>query len=148
MPKGAQKGQHRNPHGRPKGTKNKTVTERERLAFKAMYSAAARKAMGQKLAREVLAECMIKWWTIADKAYEKGDPDEAKEYSILAMDAATRLAPYESPRLQSITIHKPDPFAAMPEHQLWAELRKRAEDIGLTLPQEPVLIEGVANDKG
>ena len=148
MPKGAQKGEHRNPNGRVKGSKNKAVIERERLAFKAMYSASARKAMGQKMAREVLAECMIKWWTIADKAYEKGDPDEAKEYSILAMDAATRLAPYESPRLQSITIHKPDPYAAMGEAQLWAELRQRAQDIGLVLPVEPVLIEGVANKQG
>jgi hypothetical protein len=142
------KGEIRNPKGRGADTKNKISIERERIAFKGMFSAANRKAMGQKLAREVMAEIMHRWWTIADKAYAKGDEDEAKAFSILALDAAAKLAPYESPRLQSITIHKPDPFAAMGEHQLWAELRQRAADIGLTLPAEPVLIEGVANKQG
>jgi hypothetical protein len=140
MPR-AQKGEVRNPKGRARGIKNKLTIERERLAMAAMRSAAKRKAMGQMLAREVLSEAMIVMWEMAKKAWKNQDEERAAEYTVRAADIASKLIGYESPKLQSVTVHRADPYAEMTEHQLWDELRQRARDIGLVMPETPVLIE-------
>lgn len=142
----AKKGEVRNPKGRTPGTKNKIVLERERLALEAMRSASKRKAMGALMAREILAWGMMRFYHYAEEAEKHQDEKRAKEYTALAVDAADKLAPYESPRLQSITVHKVDPFDAMSDQQLYLELKRRAREIGLALPDEPKLIEGVVQN--
>jgi len=142
------KGETRNPHGKPKGTKNKITIERERLAMEAMRSASSRKAMGLLLAREVLAEAMMATWGMAEECWKNKDEKRAMEFTVVAADIAAKLAPYESPRLESITVHKADPYAEMTDQQLYSELCRRAEDIGLVMPSTPKLIEGVAVANG
>lgn len=142
MPR-AQKGEVRNPNGRSRGTKNKATVERERLALDAMRSASQRKAMGQLLAREVLGEAMMATWGMAAKCWENRDEKRAMEFTVVAADIAAKLAPYESPRLESVTVHRADPFEAMTDVQVYEELKRRAADIGLVVPPKmPVLLEG------
>jgi len=140
MPR-AQKGEVRNPKGRTPGIKNKSTLERERLAMEAMRSAAKRKAMGAKLAGEVLAEAMMRMWDMAEAAWKNQDEHRATDYTMKASDIAAKLIGYESPKLESVTAHRAAPYAEMTEHQLWDELRHRARDIGLVMPETPVLIE-------
>lgn len=96
------------------------------------------------LAREVLAECMNALWTEAKISMIKDHKQNAYVYIMAAADVASKLAPYESPRLQSITVHRADPFAAMSDEQLWQELQVRAKDANILLPPKPVLIEAQA----
>lgn len=144
-PRGTPKGEVRNPNGKPKGTKNKLTVEREQLALDAMRSAANRKSMGLLLAREVLAEAMMATWGMAEECWKNKDEKRAMEFTVVAADIAAKLAPYESPRLQSILVHKADPYSEMTDAQLYAELCQRAREIGVSMPEAPRLIEGVQN---
>lgn len=145
--KGTPKGEIRNPNGRPRGTKNKVTLERERLALEAMRSASKRKAMGEMLAREVLAWGMMRFYDVAEAAWANQDEARAKELTILAGDFAFKLAPYESPRLMSVQHHQADPYAEMTDMQLWSELRARAHALGLVMPEMPKLIDAVVESE-
>lgn len=144
-PGAAKKGEVRNPKGRTPGTKNKATLEREELAKRALESASFRKSIGEKLAREVLAEAMMRLWSLSEQAWKDGDIKLSLEYTNTAVAYADKLAPYESPRLQSIAVHRADPFEAMSDDQLWSEYRKRAAAIGFATPERmPVLLNGTA----
>lgn len=145
MPR-VQKGEVRNPNGRVRGTKNKATLERERLALAAMRSASNRKAMGQLMAREVLADAMMATWGMAEECWKNKDEARALQFTVVAADIAAKLAPYESPRLESVTIHKADPYSEMTDAQLYDEMKRRAEAIGLSVPEMPKLVEATVVD--
>lgn len=131
---------------------------REILAARSMMSAAQRRAMGNKLAREVLAENMTAAHSLTEQCW-KDMMDETlpidkrmelraewRSLVALAADIAAKLAPYESPRLQSITVRRDDPYAAMTDAQLYTEMCRRAEALGVKLPAKPKLVNGTILD--
>ena len=137
-------GQSGNPRGRPKGSKNKRTrpSELERLAIEAMTSGNARKAMGQKLAREVLAEAMMALWAKAEE--RRDDPAreaEWRSYMMAAVEVAAKLAPNESPRLEAVTVQQADPFDHLTDQELYDDLCQRARELGMPAPRNPLLIE-------
>lgn len=102
---------------RPTGSKNKAVIERERVAAEiAARTVADARTTGKKLAKEVLEEFMHAFAAVASRnqptSAQEVPNDTFEKYAILAVDCATRLAKYQSPTFQSVTIAPPpDPAA-------------------------------------
>jgi len=149
----------RNRGGRPPGAKNKSTLERERReqlererlalldgakADQAEQALVAAQARGVKLAKDVIQDFMRLFAGMA-ATYQPLPPgqeippgkivDEGKfeKYAALAVDAAARLAPFESPRYSAVLVGSsvvnrvevtggmPDDFAApagVPTHAL------------------------------
>ena len=132
--------------GRPAGAKNKTTIERERTiqlarerlaALDAARADAASQEMvrtqtaGVKLAKDVLEEFMRLFASMAARhqplppgmAIPPGrEPDDAKfeKYAGMAVEAASRLAPFQSPRFSAVmvgatTINKVEVTGGMPD---------------------------------
>jgi len=139
---------------RPVGSKNRKTRVLEILGAKSMRDAASRKALGQKLAREVLADYMMSVQAITVQCWHDMMADnldieqrtalraEWRRMATLGANIAAQLAPYESPRLQSITVRREDPYAAMTDLELYAEMRRRADILGVKLPEKPKLVAG------
>lgn len=135
--------------GRPKGSRNKLTIERERMAIEALKRV-REGPIPARLAKDMLSEignamhnyAMDKW----------NDPKIKKEDAMPAMLAAADilryLAPYQSPRMQSVTVHRVDPYDGMSDDQLYSELCRRAQMLGVKLPSRPKLITGkvIEND--
>lgn len=114
--KGAPKG-HRY-GGRVKGTPNKATIERALIAKRIMEEQGTKP--GRKLAREVLDDFMHLFMGMAaiHQPLPQGvaagpgqQPDEGKflTFAGLAMTAAEKLAPYQSPRLKAVMISQETP---------------------------------------
>jgi|SRR6185295_3792970 len=82
--------------GRPKGSINKIS-----LAKAEAIAAQVHKA-GRKLAKEVLAEAM--YFFLDRAATNKGSADKARQDMLDAADIAKALAPFQTPRLASVTV--------------------------------------------
>ena len=132
------------PRGRERGSKNVATVERELLAKRAVAAAASRKAVGQKLAREVLAEAMMKLWGLAEQFFAEGKLEAWREHMLASVDVAHKLIPYESPRLENVTVHKADPFAAMSNEQLVRELIAAGHKLGIDV-RPPKLIQAIVS---
>lgn len=138
----------------PRGP-NKLTLERRRLALRAMEEASTKATrpgglarMRQQLAREVLADMMMALVEMAQKAQAEFAEAKIKWADYLSIvkataDVAGMLAPYESPRLQSVTVTRSDPWDTMTDQELYQELRKRAAALKIAPPPAPMSI-GVA----
>jgi hypothetical protein len=112
---GAKPGERRG--GRQRGTPNKTTIERQRVTAEiAARTVADARVAGKKLAKEVLEEFMFLFADMA--AYYKPalptappneNANEGKfgEYARLTVDAAHKLAPYQSPTFRAIVVAPP-----------------------------------------
>lgn len=131
MPRGSAPGERRG--GRRPGSKNKKGSERELIAaaiVEKVKAGTASKAEIQeramiaareiqraneqrsKLAKEYLEEFVIVLYSMAAR-YQAGgkQPNEEKykEWLKLAIDCATKLAPYQSPTFRAIVVAPPPP---------------------------------------
>jgi hypothetical protein len=131
MPKPTEKGYG----GRKKGSKNKATIQRETIMARVTTAAMpdSRSLSSKKLAKEVLEEAMIEYGRRAayhammmeelpppeangeggegEKQTEQPVIDHAEEYlkfKRLEVDAADRLAPYQSPKFLAQAIFSPD----------------------------------------
>lgn len=117
MPRGAKPGERRG--GRAKGTKNKAILERDRIAAEiAARTVADARVAGKKLAKDVLEDFMLLFAGMAahhQPAPPTGAPnayaneEKFNEYAQLAVSCAHKLAPYQSPTFQAIMIAPPPP---------------------------------------
>ncbi len=97
---------------RQRGARNKAVIERERIAAEiAARTVADARTSGKKLAKEILEEFMFLFTNVA-AGHQPASPQDVpsdvfKEYATLAVDTARKLAPFQSPTFQAITIAPP-----------------------------------------
>lgn len=104
------------PGGRKRGSRNKAVIERERIAAEiAARTVADAKISGKKLAKEVLDDFMHLFAGMAahHQPIPKGqpippgrDPDRAmfEKYAQMAVSCAADLAKYQSPTFKAVQI--------------------------------------------
>lgn len=114
--------------GRPKGAKNKTTIERNRIAAEiAARTVIDAKTTGKKLAKEVLDDLMHLFVGMAAHHQPTppgappvagARPDEARfeKYARLALETARALASYQSPTFRAIVV-APAPDANQPEQR-------------------------------
>lgn len=124
MPRGSKPGERRG--GRKPGVPNKVTLFRE------AETVAKQHASGMKLGKEIMQEAANYFLNLAAKYQIIGDtPDEKKfhEYLKTAALIAKDLAPYESPRLATITVSRtPLDLSRLSDVELakLRELRERA----------------------
>jgi hypothetical protein len=110
--------------GRAKGTPNKSETEKKILAERAAAAMSGRSS-SRMLGKEVLEEYMMLFRGMSGYFQPLlGQPKEAKpqasieqfeKWAKLAVEAATRLAPYQSPTYRSIMVMQPEtPLGSAP----------------------------------
>ena len=85
--------------GRKKGSLNKATIERALMAEREVANA---NEIRQKLAKDHLEELVNFYARMAIST-----PDEVEKWSKLRMEAASRLAPYQSPKLGVVMIQPP-----------------------------------------
>jgi hypothetical protein len=113
MPNGVRPGERRG--GRKKGTPNKATRERALLAKRVLEEQQGKP--GRKLARKVLDEFMHLFMGMAavhqplpfnGLPAPGQQPNEEKflQFATLAIAAAEKLAPYQSPRLKAVMVHQ------------------------------------------
>ena len=100
MPRGSKPGENRG-GGRRKGSKNKATIEKE-LAAAMPRDALTLTGQASRLAKDVLADCMGHMLILADKY--KAEEDKFVHYTRMAQAFACDLAPYQSPRLQTLKV--------------------------------------------
>lgn len=146
MPRGGK----RDGAGRPKGTQNKVDREKSILAQYERAAAATGEAR-KKLCKEIMAEHANYFHALA-AVYQPLNPDgtirpdgdwgKFVQFATLAVDAASKGAPYESPRYAAIAVVQAPPSSR--DAQL-AELSPRERldtllrDIDKRLRQGPVI---------
>jgi hypothetical protein len=108
MPAGAKPGERRG--GRAKGQQNKATIEQALIAEQVLKRASME---GKKLGKEVLEEFM---GIFAELAYhfkpainnepinEKSDENQFCKYAQLAVEAAAKLTPYQSPTFRAVVV--------------------------------------------
>ena len=99
MPRGSKPGEHRG--GRKKGAKNKSTIEKEIMA-KMPLSSLTLTGHASRLAKDVLADCMGHMLMLAEKYH--ANEDKFVHYIRLAQAFASGLAPYQSPKLQTLRV--------------------------------------------
>ena len=127
MPRGAKPGERRG--GRGKGTLNKATLEsleRERIRSQIDVATAGAErtitqaqAIGRKLAKDRLEELTEIFIGAAayfqprssaiGEANQNADWDKFEKWGRLAMDCASKLAPYQSPTFRAIMVSAPPP---------------------------------------
>ena len=118
--------------GRKKGSLNKATIERALMAEREVANANETR---QKLAKDHLEE-LVNFY--ARMAISK--PDEVEKWSKLRMEAASRLAPYQSPKLGVVMIQPPseqDRLAQMTDEELIAALNSKADALGIEITIKP-----------
>ncbi len=143
MPRGSRPGENRG-GGRKKGSKNKATIEKELIA-QMLLSSLTLTGHASRLAKDVLADCMGRMLELAEK-YRK-DEEKFIRFTTLAQSFACDLAPFQSPRLQTLKV------GGDRDNPLQIQEGETAETIRLELEQmmretglvPTKLIEGVAN---
>jgi hypothetical protein len=108
----------KHPGGRPPGSRNKATIEREEKARIAeqMLTGGRPDRLGKDILRDFME--LFAGMAAAHQPLPPGvvglqgrEPDEAKfeKYARLAMEAAARLAPYQSPTFRAIMMTPPPP---------------------------------------
>ena len=118
--------------GRKKGSLNKATIERALMAEREVANANETR---QKLAKDHLEE-LVNFY--ARMAISK--PDEVEKWSKLRIEAASRLAPYQSPKLGVVMIQPPseqDRLAQMTDEELIAALNSKADALGIEITIKP-----------
>jgi len=101
MPRGSAPGEHRG--GRKAGVPNKTSLSKSAEIYE------ERKRSGRPIAVDLMSQTMTHYWNLAAKHRVGGpEPDELKfdHYLGKCGNVAKDLAPYETPKLQTITMRE------------------------------------------
>ena len=119
MPRGSQPGERRG--GRQKGTPNRRTTILRDLALDG----------NRRLAIDHMAE-VLEFYTqqVTD------DPEQREHWERCRLEAATRLAKYQSPQLQAIAVQqetRQTKLARMSDAELFERLQARAAAVGFTI---------------
>jgi hypothetical protein len=118
--------------GRKKGSLNKATIERALMAEREIATASETR---QKLAKDHLEELVDFYARMSIS-----EPDEVEKWSKLRMEAASRLAPYQSPKLGVVMIEPPseqDRLAQMTDEELIAALNSKADALGVEITIKP-----------
>ena len=136
MPRGSQPGERRG--GRQKGTPNRRTTILRELALDG----------NRRLAIDHMAE-VLEYYTqkVAD------DPEQREHGQRCRLEAAARLAKYQSPQLQAIAVQqetRKTELARMSDEELFEELRAQGAKYGFTIERirpQLMLVEGSKQDE-
>lgn len=142
MPSGSKPGEHRG--GRRKGSKNKATIEKELAASMPLITLTLT-GHASRLAKDVLADCMGHMLMLAEK--HRADEEKFVHYRRLAQSFACDLAPFQSPRLQTLKVggDRDNPLQIQEgetAETIRLELEEMMRESGL-VPTK--LIEGMAN---
>ena len=136
MPRGSQPGERRG--GRKKGTPNRRTTILRDLAIDG----------NRRLAVDHMAE-VLEFYT--ERAIN--DPEQVEHWQRCRLEAATRLAKYQSPQLQAIAVQRtPETeLARMSDEELFKELQAQGAKHGFTIERirpQLTLVDGSKQDGG
>jgi hypothetical protein len=125
LPRGSQPGERRG--GRKKGTLNRRTTILRDLALDG----------SRRLAIDHMAE-VLEYYT--QKTID--DPEQREHWQRCRLEAATRLAKYQSPTFSAVAVtgqsqHGAEKLARMTEQELAFELKRRAEALGMEITEKP-----------
>ena len=115
-----------------KGVADKPTIERALMAEREVANANETR---QKLARDHLEELVDFYAQMSIS-----EPDEVEKWSKLRMEAASRLAPYQSPKLGVVMIQptsEQDRLAQMTDEELIADLNRKADALGIEIIFKP-----------
>lgn len=137
MPRGSQPGERRG--GRRKGTLNRRTTILRDLALDG----------NRRLAVEHMAE-VLEFYT--QKVTD--DPEQREHWQRCRLEAATRLAKYQSPQLQAIAVQqetRETKLARMSDAELFKELQAQGAKYGFMIERtrrQLTLVDGSKPDEG
>jgi hypothetical protein len=137
LPRGSQPGERRG--GRKKGTPNRRTTILRDLALDG----------NRRLAIDHMAE-VLEFYT--ERAIN--DPEQVEHWQRCRLEAATRLAKYQSPQLQAIAVQQQTPeteLARMSDEELFKELQAQGAAHGFTIERirpQLTLVDGSKQDGG
>ena len=137
MPRGSQLGERRG--GRQKGTPNRRTSILRDLAIDG----------NRRLAIDHMAE-VLEFYT--QKVTD--DPEQREHWQRCRLEAATRLAKYQSPQLQAIAVRqetRETKLARMSDAELFEQLQARAAAVGFRIERtrpQLTLVDGSKQDGG
>jgi hypothetical protein len=137
LPRGSQPGERSG--GRKKGTPNRRTTILRDLAIDG----------NRRLAVDHMAE-VLEYYT--QRAID--DPEQREHWERCRLEAATRLAKYQSPQLQAIAVQqqtRKTELARMSNEELFKELQAQGTKYGFTIERirpQLTLVDGSEPDEG
>jgi hypothetical protein len=137
LPRGSQPGERRG--GRQKGTPNRRTSILRDLAIDG----------NRRLAIDHMAE-VLEFYT--QKVTD--DPEQREHWQRCRLEAATRLAKYQSPQLQAIAVRqetRETKLARMSDAELFEQLQARAAAVGFRIERtrpQLTLVDGSKQDGG